>query len=244
MSRRRKDPLRPLTEHERQHLTRLSRATALPAVHVARAVILLAVADGFDYQSAARAAGRKSGDAVSHLVARFNREGVVALDPRHAGGRKLTYDATASCVKLLAPRPQTPTAPPPGRSPSSGEASGPLLMDSQPSRHTPFGVSFVGLDTRFNGPALGAQLARPSANVRPASRPSPTQMPVRKKVDRGRLHIGRIAWFGGLVRGRGWPVPDNPASRPILAIRGQPSEAATRIHPQWYSEGADPVSPG
>ena len=36
MSRRRKDPLRPLTEDERRHLTRLSRATALPAVHVAR----------------------------------------------------------------------------------------------------------------------------------------------------------------------------------------------------------------
>jgi len=75
MSRRRKDPLRPFTEDERRHLTRISRATALPAVHVARATILLAVADGSDYQSEARAAGRKSGDTVSHLVTRFNREG-------------------------------------------------------------------------------------------------------------------------------------------------------------------------
>jgi transposase len=108
MSRRRKDPLRPLTEDERRHLTRLSRATALPAVHVARAAILLAVADGSDYQSAARAAGRKSGDAVSHLVARFNREGVAALDPRHAGGRKLTYDATAQ-DRILREVARTPT---------------------------------------------------------------------------------------------------------------------------------------
>ena len=86
MSRRRKDPLRPLTDGERQHLTRLARSTAAPAVRVARAVMLLAVADGSDYQGAARAAGRNSGDAVSHLVARFNREGLPAVEPRHGGG--------------------------------------------------------------------------------------------------------------------------------------------------------------
>jgi transposase len=57
--------------------------------------MLLAVADGSDYQQAARAAGRKSGDAVSHLVARFNREGLGALDPRHGGGHKPTYGTPA-----------------------------------------------------------------------------------------------------------------------------------------------------
>lgn len=95
MSRRRKDPLRPLTEVERQALTRLSRSRAEPAARVARAVSLLAVADGSDYQQAARAAGRTSGDAVSHLVARFNREGLAALHPRHGGGRARTYGAAA-----------------------------------------------------------------------------------------------------------------------------------------------------
>jgi transposase len=95
MSRRRKDPLRPLTADERRHLARLSRSSAAPAAHVARAVALLAVAGGADYQTAARAAGRRSGDAVSHLVARFNREGVTALDPRHGGGHTPTYDAAA-----------------------------------------------------------------------------------------------------------------------------------------------------
>ena len=95
MSRRRKDPLRSLTAEERQELTRLSRSRAAPAVRVARAVMLIAVADGSDYQQAARTAGRKSGDAVSHLVARFNREGLAALDPRHGGGHKPTYDASA-----------------------------------------------------------------------------------------------------------------------------------------------------
>ena len=69
-------------------MTRLSRSRAAPAVRVARAVMLVAVAGGSDSQEAARSAGRTSGDAVSHLVARFNREGLAALDPRHGGGHK------------------------------------------------------------------------------------------------------------------------------------------------------------
>src|SRR5882762_6360082 len=95
MSRRRKDPLRTLTDDERQELIRLSRSQAASAVRVARAVMLIAVADGSDYQEAAQSAGRKSGDAVSHLVARFNREGLAALDPRHGGGHNPTYDTAA-----------------------------------------------------------------------------------------------------------------------------------------------------
>ena len=92
MSRRKKDPLRPLTDSERQALTQLSRSQAAPAAQVARAVMLLAVAGGDDYQQAARAAGRRSGDAVSHLVARFNVEGLTSLSPRHGGGQPRTYD--------------------------------------------------------------------------------------------------------------------------------------------------------
>jgi transposase len=92
MSRRKKDPLRPLTEPERQELARISRSQAAPAVQVARATMLLAVADGSDYQQAATAAGRRSGDAVSHLVARFNAEGTATLSPRHGGGQPRTYD--------------------------------------------------------------------------------------------------------------------------------------------------------
>lgn len=108
MSRRRKDPLRTLTDDERQELARLSRSRTAPAVRVARAVILLAVADGSDYQQAARAAGRKSGDAVSHLVARFNHEGLAALDPRHGGGHEPTYD-TAARDRILREAARTPT---------------------------------------------------------------------------------------------------------------------------------------
>jgi transposase len=91
MSRRQKDPLRPLTEEERTLLTQISRAHSEPVSHVARAKILLAVAAGLSYQSAARSAGRKSGEAVAHLVARFNREGLAAIEPGHAGGPTTSY---------------------------------------------------------------------------------------------------------------------------------------------------------
>ncbi len=57
--------------------------------------MLLTVAAGGDYQQAARSAGRRSGDAVSHLVARFNVEGLDALSPRHGGGRQPVYDQAA-----------------------------------------------------------------------------------------------------------------------------------------------------
>src|SRR5262245_1607851 len=111
MSRRKKDPLRPLSDEERDRLAQLSRSQAAPAAEVSRAKVLLLVADGSDYQQAARAAGRKSGDAVSALVARFNREGLAALRPRHGGGRRRTYGAPARARVLKeAQRKPTPQA--------------------------------------------------------------------------------------------------------------------------------------
>lgn len=111
MSRRQKDPLRPLTETERAALTQLSRSKTSPADQVARAAILLAVARGHDYQTAARAAGRRSGDAVSHLVTRFNVEGLAALPPRHGGGRSPAYDQAArERILREVQRPPTPDA--------------------------------------------------------------------------------------------------------------------------------------
>ena len=91
MTRRQKDPLRPLTDEERTVLIKISRAQSEPASHVARAKALLAVADGTSYTEAARVAGRRSNDAVSQLVSRFNREGLAAIEPRHGGGPKTIY---------------------------------------------------------------------------------------------------------------------------------------------------------
>ena len=91
MSRQKKDPLRKLTEEERNWLERISRSAVEPASHVARAKQILAVADGYNYTEAAQKSGRESGDAVSHLVSRFNQEGMNAILPRHGGGPAIKY---------------------------------------------------------------------------------------------------------------------------------------------------------
>ena len=54
MSRRRSDPLRPLTDTERTGLVHLSRSQSAPAGQVARARALLAVADGHRYDGKRR----------------------------------------------------------------------------------------------------------------------------------------------------------------------------------------------
>src|SRR5947209_2538848 len=95
MSRKRKDPLRELTEPERRELVLLRSSQPAPAAEVIRAKIVLAVARCDDYQDAARSVGRRPGDAVAHLVARFNAEGTAALTPRHGGGRRPTYGPQA-----------------------------------------------------------------------------------------------------------------------------------------------------
>jgi len=78
MTRRQKDPLRLLEAHEREYMKKLSRARSAPQEQVIRARVLLAVSEGMGYAAAARSVGRKSGDAVSNLVSRFNQEGLAA----------------------------------------------------------------------------------------------------------------------------------------------------------------------
>lgn len=92
MARRQKEPLRPLTGAERAELGQIGRSRTESGDRVARAKEVLAVGDGARFTEAARSAGRRSGDAVAHLVARFNREGVKALDARHGGGQPKRYN--------------------------------------------------------------------------------------------------------------------------------------------------------
>jgi transposase len=91
MARPQKEPLRPLTEAELAVLRQVARSASERADSVARAKALLAVADGARFTVAARSAGRRSGDAVARLVARFNAEGLAALVPRHGGGPAPQY---------------------------------------------------------------------------------------------------------------------------------------------------------
>jgi transposase len=107
MTRRQKDPLRPLTEEERALLEQISRAQSEPASHVARARALLSVADGSTYTEAAQLVGRCCGDVVSQWVAKFNAEGLAALEPGHGGGPAVTY-GVAEQERVLAEARRTP----------------------------------------------------------------------------------------------------------------------------------------
>ena len=91
MAQRRRIRLRPLTADERDELERVARAGSGRADRAARAKALLAVADGAAFTEAARAAGRRAGDAVAHLVERFNTDGPAALDRRYGGGPPVRY---------------------------------------------------------------------------------------------------------------------------------------------------------
>ena len=91
MAQRRRIRLRPLTGDERTALERVARAGSERAERVARAKALLAVADGAPFTAAARRPASRAGDAVAHLVERFNQEGTAALDRRHGGGPPVRY---------------------------------------------------------------------------------------------------------------------------------------------------------
>jgi len=91
MSRRRKVPLRPVSDAERRALARLSRSQSAPAAQVARARAFLAVDEGQSYTRAAQVVGRLTGDTVARWVAGFNRAGLAAVVPRHGGGHPVCY---------------------------------------------------------------------------------------------------------------------------------------------------------
>ncbi len=107
MSRRQKNPLRPLTGAERSSLARLSRSQGAPAAQVARARALLAVSEGQSYTAAAWLVGRRTGDTVARWVAGFNRGGPAALVPGHGGGHRVRYGA-AEQRRILAEAARSP----------------------------------------------------------------------------------------------------------------------------------------
>jgi hypothetical protein len=95
MARPQSDPLRPLHPEERELLEQTARSRSEPAARVARARILLAVADGAPFTQAARVGGFRSGYGVAQLVRRFHREGLAAVVGRHGGGPVLVYGPEA-----------------------------------------------------------------------------------------------------------------------------------------------------
>jgi len=83
-----------VTAEERSALDALAQAGSERADRVARAKALLAVADGASFTAAAQPAGRRSHVGVGRLVARFNREGIKAVEPGHGGGPPRAYGPT------------------------------------------------------------------------------------------------------------------------------------------------------
>jgi transposase len=140
MSRRPKHPLRALTEDERSWLRKIARSKREPASHVARAKQLLAVADGHSFTAAARASGRKPGDAVAHLVARFNREGMQAVEPQRGGGRQPKYGPSER-ERILAEVRRTPDPE------QDGTATWSLMLLRRALRTAPNGLPAVSTYT-------------------------------------------------------------------------------------------------
>jgi transposase len=140
MTRRQTNPLRPLTDDEREWLVGLARSGAEPASHVARAKALLAVAGGESYADAAKAAGRRSGEAVSRLVSRFNREGIAAVEPRHGGGPPIIY-AQAERERILSEARRKPERE------RDGTATWSLTTLRRALRRAPDGLSAVSTHT-------------------------------------------------------------------------------------------------
>ena len=91
MCRLAKHPLRSLTPGERHELEALARSRSAPKDRIARAIELVAVAEGATFVEAARRASHRCNDAVAALVARFNTEGMAAVAGHHGGGPEIQY---------------------------------------------------------------------------------------------------------------------------------------------------------
>ena len=140
MTRRKKDPLRELSQEERDVLVRISRSASEPASHVARAREILAVAAGKSYTAAAQLGGHKVGDSVSQLVSEFNRRGLQALQWKHGGGPPVKYGG-AERERILA---EVRRRPDPER---DGTATWSLQTLCRALRKAPDGLPTVSEDT-------------------------------------------------------------------------------------------------
>jgi transposase len=107
MAAKRKEPLRAFETEEGNIVEMVSRSLSLSAEVVIRAKLLLAVRAGKSYMEAARSVGRKSNDAVAHLVSHFNKEGLQALEIRHGGGPTPQY-GPAEKERIIAEFRRTP----------------------------------------------------------------------------------------------------------------------------------------
>lgn len=205
MSRPQKEPLRALSEQEHLELEALNRSWNEPAAHVSRARALLALAAGSSFTDAAKAAGRRSGDGVAKLAARFNALGLAAVARRPAPGRVPTYDAAAR-ERILA---EARRAPQPAQ---DGTATWSLSTLQRALRRAPDGLPRVSTYTirtvltqagvRFGRTRswcpTGKVLRKRKAGIVEVVDPDAD---AEKKAHRGRLRGSRQTGVGALDRG-------------------------------------------
>lgn len=140
MPRPQKTPLRPLTADELATLAQVARSSAERADRVGRAKALLAVADGATFAAAAPSAGRRSGDGVAKLVARFNATGLAALTSR-PGGRPPVRYGPAQAARILGEARRTPDRD------ADGTATWSLSTLQRALRRAPDGLPAVSTST-------------------------------------------------------------------------------------------------
>jgi hypothetical protein len=137
-----KDPLRPLTSAERRLLELTARAHAERADRVARARVLLAIAEGATFTAAGRQAGFRSEYGVAQLVRRFNRDSLTAVAGHHGGGPPAQYGPTEA-ERILAEFRR-----PPDRE-ADGTATWSLTTLQRALRRAPDGLPTVSTWTIF-----------------------------------------------------------------------------------------------
>ena len=211
-----KTPLRSLTDQEKSVLLKISRSLTVSADQVARAKELLAVAEGKSYQQASNLAGRKSNDAVAHLVSRFNQQGLAALQTKHGGGPVRVY--TETHMERILREYQRP----PDRV-QDGTATWSLVTLQRALRQAPDGLPTVSTYTIWqvlHEAGLSWQADRSwckTGKVMRHRKSGPvevtdpdTDTAAKKKSDRAGLHSERT---GSVGRRRSRTVPDHSLSR-------------------------------
>ena len=247
MSRRKKDPLRPLTDEEpgpdpAQPVAGRSRRRGRPGHHAPGRRTRRRLPAGRPAPPAdapATPSPTWSPASTPRAWPPWRPATAAAVRPSMTWRR-----GSGSCARSSGLRPRRPTGRRPGRWAPCEGVCGPPPTASPRSRPTPSGRCSTGPATATSAPGPGARPARPCVAARPGRRSSPTRTPSQKKVDRGRLPPRGGDGPVGLVRRPGGAVPDGPAPRPVLAARGRAGPPAARVPPRRHGQGADAVPPG
>jgi transposase len=142
MANRQAAPLRLVTAEERQVIDQLTRAQSTPALVVAWAKMLQAVAEGQTFTAAAARAGSPDRHRVARLVRRFNAEGLGALVPRAKGHPPIQY-GPAEAERILQEVQRTPHLE------EDGTATWSLTLLQRALRTAPDGLPTVSTWTIF-----------------------------------------------------------------------------------------------